>query len=91
MQELYTDKGACEICSTSTVQRRVDRAEFAAHAQRHVDAGDPVVIRDGKFLIEEFVVEQVIDNTDARKREIEASAYRGEHSGSVDGVVLNEE
>ena len=40
--DLYDEKGSCQICSTSTVQRRVERAEFTNHARRHRDAGDPV-------------------------------------------------
>ena len=50
---LYDDKGSCQICSTSTVQRRVDKAEYEGHAQRHIDAGDPVVVRAGECLIED--------------------------------------
>lgn len=49
---LYDEKGSCRICSTSTVQRRVDKAEYKGHARRHIEAGDPVVIRDGRCLIE---------------------------------------
>lgn len=49
---LYDEKGSCEICSTSTVKRRVDRTEFAGHAQRHIDAGDPVVMRDENYFVE---------------------------------------
>lgn len=49
---LYDEKGSCEICSTSMVKRRVDRAEFARHAQRHIDAGDPVVIRNENYFVE---------------------------------------
>lgn len=49
---LYDEKGSCLICSTSTVQRRVDKAAYQEHAQRHIDAGDPVVVREGKCLIE---------------------------------------
>lgn len=40
--DLYDAKGSCQLCSTSTVQRRVDTTEFANHARRHRDAGDPV-------------------------------------------------
>ena len=39
---LFDEKGSCQICSTSTVQRRFDHGSYAAHARAHKDAGDPV-------------------------------------------------
>lgn len=41
---LFDEKGSCQICSTSTVQRRVDKADFHGHALEHKRVGDPVEI-----------------------------------------------
>lgn len=50
---LYDEKGSCEICSGSVVKRRVEQGEFQNHAQRHIDAGDPVVVRGENYFVEE--------------------------------------
>lgn len=45
MTDLFDAKGNCQICSTSTVQRRIDRGSYASHAREHRRAGDPVELR----------------------------------------------
>ncbi len=42
---LYDANGSCQICSSSTVQRRFPESEYSDHAKRHQDAGDPVTDR----------------------------------------------
>lgn len=50
--QLYDEKGSCAICSTSTVQRRVDSGEYRLHTRRHIEAGDPVFEDNGgEFLV----------------------------------------
>jgi hypothetical protein len=45
--DLFDEKGSCILCSTTLVKRRVNRADFLAHARAHKSQGDAIEISYG--------------------------------------------
>lgn len=58
--DLFDEKGSCEICSTSTVKRRIEKSAQSDHAKRHIDAGDPVVLRLAKFVVDSMLQKAMV-------------------------------